>query len=261
MKKKGTPKQARSLSLDNVVSEGEATAARGKAWEEVFGKGRKDGSIHHFSFLAHKYLGERRLEKLGQLDLFRKTQQLPDYIEAENAVRSGWKYFNKVSYGVGEDEGSDKLKIRQCILLYELRSVSPTERQSCLERAGAVCLASAKRGDADFFVRLGRALSQVSDDGPNQEGPHEFAQLLLTHWLTSFLWLMPLKAAASFLAKIQGVANDQTEVDRINVRIRQATSRLPWRPYFYSRRQPLIDCIEDDGSPILTAAGKRLLTD
>ena len=117
-----TPSRSKArLILDNVLTDDEAKAAYDRAWQEEFGTGhqttRKGGSIYRYAFLQSYYMGEKRLEKLGQLELFRNTQRLPDYRRAEDAVKRGWGRWIELEFGIEPDQAKNKLKIKQYQLL------------------------------------------------------------------------------------------------------------------------------------------------
>lgn len=256
------------MVLDDALSCEEGQAEWRRAWTEEFQSGRKGGSCHRFAFLAHHYQGQKRLEKLGLLELFRRTERLPDYQRAEDGVRRGWGRWMELEFGIGVDEARDKLKIRQFVLLYQLhRAKSRASRQRILRGYSVPCGASAARGDNGFFRKLGHAL----DDPPRAEdNTNDFAQVLLDGWLTRFWWLMPLKAVAQDMAGIQGEPDNGKLIARLHARLRQIKRRKAesgrgsflsagWSGCFYSANPPLIDCIEANGRPLFTAAGRRLL--
>jgi hypothetical protein len=256
------------LICDHVLSDGEYAKACDQAFKEQFGDGCKDGSIHQQAFLTSLYAGLKRLETLGQLELFRKTCQLPDYSRAEDAVRRGWGHFMELEFGITSDKAKDKLRIRQCQLLDAVRGASTHgARTRILRDFWKVCAGSAKWGDTGFFRKLGHALG----DAPrSKEGINDFAQVLLNNWLTSFWWLMPLKAVAQDMARIQGKPDDAKMITSFNTRLRQIRSRkvesrpgaffsAGWNGCFYSTSPPLIDYIERDGRPVINAVGRGVL--
>src|SRR6266508_3384188 len=142
-------------------------------------------------FSAHQYLGVKRLEKKGLLELFYKTQRLPDYPRAEDAVRRGWGRWVELEFGISADQAKDGLKIRQFRMLYELRGTSTREARQAVLRRHAVLGRSFERGDDEFLIRLGRALG---DSPRTEDDTNDFAQVMLHHWLTGFWWLMRLTA-------------------------------------------------------------------
>jgi hypothetical protein len=252
----------RGLSRDEVSQEWS------RAFEEEFRNGRKKGTLYQYAFLAHYYSSEKRLEKLGLLKLFRKTQGLPDYARAEASVKRGWGCWMELEFGITEADAKDPLKIRQFLLLFQLRGAQSREqRQRILRAASIPCGASAARGEDEFFQRLGNVL----DGSPRREDEaYDFAQLLLHNWLTRFWWLMPLKAVAQDMARMQGEPDDTEMVGRLYARLRQIkTRKVPgrkgrffsagWNGCFYSTKPPLIDCIENNASPLLNSSGRRLL--
>jgi hypothetical protein len=244
------------LVFDNVLS-GDEDEPFDRAWKDEYGDdGSKAGSIYRFAFLAHHYAGEKRLEKLGQLALFRKTQGLPDYAKAEKAVKRGWGKFMEQQYGIIASEATDKLKFRQYQLLYQLRgSKTREDRRNALRPFAEICEVSARRADDVFFRKLGNALT---DAARTKENTNDLAEVLLSNWLTGFWWLMPLKAAANDLARLQGIGDDPSSIKKLYQCIRQITTR-GWNDCFYSHSTLLIDCIERGGIPLLNAAGRRLI--
>jgi hypothetical protein len=166
------------MTLDHVLSDEESETAFDQAWNEVFGKdARKNGSIHDQIFLAHFYMGEKRLENLRQLDLFRKSQQLQDYRKAEDALKRGWVRWMELEFGLAPAQGKDKLKIRQYQLLKDLRRNQTREsRQEILSRYSVVIGCSAKKQDDTFLQLLGHALD---DPARKFEGTNDFAHVSL----------------------------------------------------------------------------------
>jgi len=257
------------LIADHVLSDEEAETAFDQAFKEEFGdRARKDGSIHRCAFLASQYAGEKRLEKLGQLELFRQTQKLPDYRRAEDAVRRGWAHFMALEFRMGAESAGDKLKIRQYLLLDTIRRTPSGEaRRRVLGRFSKVGLASFLVGDVGFLRMLGRTL----DDPPRKKHDnYDTAQVLLRYWLTGFWWLMPLQAVAADMARIQGDPENVQLIGRFSYRLRQIVSRRSkgapgasyssgWNGCFYSSRPPLIGSIENDGRHVFTDVGRRLL--
>ena len=230
-----------------------------RAWQEEYGE-RRQGSVYHFAFLAHLYAGEADLEKRGLVGLFRKTQQLPDYRRAEDAVKRGWSHWVRQEFGI--QKPTDELAVRQFMLLYDIRRAKSREtRRQILCRSSVPCSVSAKRGDDEFFRRLGRAL----EDTPRGATGASLMHVLLANWLTAFWWLMPLKAVASDMATVL----EGQSVNTIFQNLRQVTTRRSpprpgaffstgWNGVFYSADPPLIDFIQPDGSPFLNVFGRRL---
>lgn len=239
-----------------------------RAHDEEFGGGRKRGSLSRFAFLAHHYGGEKQLESVGQLELFRRTQRLPDYQRAEDAVRRGWGRWIELELGISADEANDPLKVAQFVLLYGLRHAKSREaRQQLLASSPIACGFSAGRGDDTFFISLGHVLD---DPPPAQAAERDFTQVLLHNWLAGFWWLMPLNAVAHDIARIQGKPEDEKTIAGLYQRLRKIQSRRAescpgaffsggWNGVFYSSQPPLIDCIEKAGRPLLNATGRRLL--
>lgn len=267
--KDGERNEAGRLICDHVLSDAEFAAVSDRAFKEEFGEnGRKNGSHHRYAFLESYYAGEKRLEMLGKLELFRRTQRLPDYARAEDAIKRGWARFMESEFGISADEAGDKLKMRQNQMLYALRSAATRDARPQILRAfRIVCAESARCADDHFFRKLGHAL----DDPPRiAKGTYDFPQVLLHHWLTGFWWLMPLKAVADDIARIQGCPNDNKKIKSFKQRLWQFKSRKPvnqaraffssgWTGCFYSTNPPLIDRINCDGTLLLNATGRRLL--
>lgn len=117
-----------------------------------------------------------------------------------------------------------------------------------------------------------RILRHIKADPPRrrEKGYRQFIHVLLANWLTAFWWLMPLKAVAGDMAENEGRPGDPEAIGRFYQNLRQITTRrtppLPgaffsagWNGVFYSTSPPLIEWIENDGSPHLSAEWKRLL--
>ena len=103
-----------------------------------------------------------------------------------------------------------------------------------------------------------------------EESDNDFAQVLLHHWLTGLWWLMPLSAVGAEIARIQGKPDAGDMIRKFNQRLRKIRTRKPedasgkffsqgWNGCFHSTHPPLIDCIEENGCPLLNATGRRLL--
>jgi hypothetical protein len=254
------------IRLQHGLTAEELYEAVKRARNEVFGEDLcKGGAVHSWAFLASHYTSEKRLDKIGQLELFRKTQRLPDYQRAEDAIKRGWARWVELEFGISADQARDELKIQQFFLLYELHGATFREaRQRILKLGSVPCGKSAAHGDDGFFQRLGDAL----DDGARKKnGEHDFNMSLLYNWLTSFWWLMPLKNVAEDMARIQGTPG---MAQKFNARIRQIKSRrvegyrgafysAKWNGCFYSTSPPLIDFIDPAGKPSLNQTGRRLL--
>lgn len=254
------PTQPRVIALDFGLTEEEVDAAFDRAWREEIKPGRKGGSINRFAFLAHHYAAEEGLKKRDRLDLFRKTQRLPDYRRAEDAVARGWERFMELKFGIKKEEASDKLRIRQFLVLHRLRGAAcREERQRILRSSKIPCGMSATRGDDEFFRRLGHALKEPPRE---EDETYDFAEYLLSFWLTGFWWLMPLVAVAEDMARRQG---DLRTVGRFNHRLKQYKSRTGkggfftagWGGCFYSTDPPLIERIETHGTIVPAIHGRR----
>jgi hypothetical protein len=256
------------LILQQDLEHQEFQELQHRAWADVFGTdSRKKGSIREFLFLASYYAGEERLKKAGLLEFFRKTQKLPDYRRAEDAIKRGWSKWVELEFGICADDNKNKLKIRQFVLLFELRGArSRDERQRILRGNRVECMASAAKGDDDFFRKLGRTLD---DPGRTNYATHDFSQVLLHNWLTGFWWLMPLKPIAHEIARIQGEPDNVTLVEQFYNRLKKFTTRrspgkkgsyfsADWNGCFYSTDPLLIGSLERDGSPLFSTAGRAM---
>jgi hypothetical protein len=230
-----------------------------RAEREVYGASkREDRSIYKFAFLAHHYAGERSLENSGQLAFLRKAQRLSDYRKAEEGVKRGWARWMKLRWGITPKDAADPFKTDQFRLLEQLRRAhSDSARQKELQRGADLCRESAARGDLAFFRRLG---STLTSEGKPADDEFLFVQAVLANWLTGFWWLMPLKAVANEMAKIEGKPDLE---QKYYARLRKLKSRGSkvggWRGVFHSASSPLIGSVENNGQLVLTVAGRRLL--
>src|SRR5690349_16413786 len=103
-----------SLTLEETHAEFE------RAFRQEY-ENRPRGSLSRFTFHAHFYAGEADLRKRGLLDLFRKSQTLPEYQRAQDAIRRGWSRWIQQEFSIEPERNTDPLTVRQFLLLYQLR--------------------------------------------------------------------------------------------------------------------------------------------
>jgi hypothetical protein len=199
--------------------------------------------------------------------LFRKTQSLPDYSRAEEAVKRGWGRWIELEFGLKPKEARDKLKIRQFLLLHSIRAEkSPERRREWLRSHAPTCFRSALQRDDGLFRLLGKALA----DEPRKEmDTNDFTLVLLHNWLTRLWWIMPIKAVAVDFARLQRQADESAMIKKYNQRLWQTQTRATggggyfsqgWIGVFYSSKPSLISCLEPDWTPVYTPEGGRLRT-
>lgn len=222
----------------------------------------KGGSEGDFLFLMQHCMGEAYLKKRRLLGLFRKTQQLPDYNRAADAVRRGWQRWVELDLGARADDSD--LKFRQAVTVYELQHAPPDAQPQILNSQSELLKASPDDG---FRHKIAYAWSHPAG---TKDSTRDFTRVVLHNWLTGFWWLMPLKNVAADFARIQGIPNDTEAQKRFYDNLRQLTSRRTegkpgayysggWNGCFYSTDPPLVEYIEADGRPTFTTEGRRLL--
>jgi hypothetical protein len=255
-----TRKNRMVLQGELLGSESELEAT--KAWQRAMeGVSARDFTIHGCLFQMQHCMGEANLKKRRLLELFRKTQRLPDYSRAADAVRRGWQRWVELDLGVRADDS--KLKKLQAIARYELQHAPPEAQPQIFNSQSEIWKASADDG---FSQKIAYALSHPAG---TKDSTRDFARVLLHNWLTGFWWLMPLKSVAADFARIQGTSNDTGARQKIYDNLRQITSRRTeghpgayysagWNGCFYSTSPPLIHCFETNGKPLFSAEGRRL---
>jgi hypothetical protein len=256
------------MNVFSGLSQDEGKEIWDQVWKEEFARGQRSYSLCRYTFRAFFLTAEKDLEMRGQLALFRRTQRLPDYPRAEDAIKRGWATWLQQEFRIGPNEATDYLAMHQFLLLYGLRCDKSREARQERERRSSKLIAACNaRDDKEFFRRL----RHVRAEPPRKrEGYREFVQVLLANWLTSFWWLTPLKVVAYDMARIDGKANDSKAINNRYQNLRQITTRRKppspgaffsagYNGVFYSTKPPLVKDITPNGSPQFNYIGKRLL--
>jgi hypothetical protein len=249
------------VNLTTTLSEAELEGIFNQVWKEEFRAGRRDFDFCRYAFRAWLVAGEKDLERRGLLDLFHRTQRLPDYPRAEDAIKRGWANWAKQEFRMGgPNEAKDYQAMHQRFLLWGVRHDSTVEaRRERIQRSSKLLDWSRGEGDKEFFRKLRH---DRAEPPCKREGHRDFIQVLLTRWLTAFWWLMPLKLVAYDMARAEGKANDAGAVNSRYQNLRQITTRrkppVPgvyfsagYNGVFYSTKPSLIKDIHPDGSPVL----------
>jgi hypothetical protein len=254
------------MTLLAALSDAEAEAIWEQVWKEEFAPG-KDYSLYRYLFRASHLTAERDLERRGLLDTFRRTQQLPDYPRAQDAIKRGWGNWAYQAAGIDAKAQRKYDSLHQHLLLYGLRrDQSSKARQERRRRSVKLIEYSKAHGDSELL----RKLRHVADPSRKHEGYREFIQVLLTNWLPSFWWLMPMKLVAFDMARIDGRADDSETIGKRYQNLRQITTRrVPPSPgvffsggyngVFYSTKPTLVKDVQSNGLPRFHDWAKRLL--
>lgn len=208
--------------------------------------------FHHRALLK----GEQRAGVVGKKALARwqVSKLLPQYGETESSVIEGWRRFIQNTLRIPRAKQADKLAVNRAIILDGWRRAGTEEhRAKVLSREANAIRVLAASGDVAFFRSLGRLLNSRSR---SSLGAYNYAHAMLSHWLTSYLWLMRGKTASDWLAASFGACPETArEGDRV-LRHFNATKHA----YGLKSRNPsLIDRIEPNGDLKSTAEGRELL--
>lgn len=203
---------------------------------------------HHRALLE----GELRAQTKGK-EFFECARNLPQYRAAAASVVEAWRKLLKNIEGVPEERQTDAYAINRAIILGSCRRArnEGDVARMLKERAQSIEV-FAENGDVEFFRSLGRLLS--APPRSSLEAYH-YAHCVLSHWLTSYLWLMPERIAADHLAAWFGETPVSTkDSDKALRHFKKTKAQYELKAHWPN----LIDEIQPDGKLILTAEGKRL---
>jgi hypothetical protein len=211
---------------------------------------RCGGDIALWLYIRAFVEGEYWIWRRGE-EHFRRwvvAKKFPEYKEIETSVIEGWRTYVENTLKIPKNQQTDSYLFNCALFLDRLRQKRRTDQAPDLfKKDSSTINAAASRGDVDFFRRVGRVLNETKPGGRNQ---FEFSRLLLSHWLTSYLWLMPEKIAAEWLARWLGVENS---LRRFRAAKHEGYALKSYDP-------SLINHIEKDGTLKLTAEGRRLFS-
>ena len=243
---------------------------------------RSGGDVALYFHLSAVFEGEHRARCHNReaLACWLRSKRLAQYRQAEASVIEGWRKFVKNTLGVPahqnakrslvrpsatvkestlycpNEQQADDYAINQAIILSTLRRGRDTEQVAALlkERADSIRTFAAS-GDIDFFRALGRLISAPSRS--SQLPAYEYAHVLLSHWLTGFLWLMPERLAADWVARGQG-RNPQIakEADKELRHFKETKHDYGLK----SHTPTLIERIKRNGDLVFTRVGHDFLT-
>jgi hypothetical protein len=246
-------------------------------------RNRSGGDIalweHHRALLEGEAVAKAHGEQAYRF--FILARNLPQYQDAEASVKEGWRLYVEHDLGIpahrpatrrpakpsrsnvresiaylSKDLQADDYAINVAIVLDAVRSASDDKERSKIlhERAQSIH-AFAEDGNLDFFRRLGRLLSEPSNS--TSQAKYAFTRVLLSEWLTSFLWLMPEKLAADHLALRLGQEPAANATD-LGKRLRRfKKSKAGYR--LKAHRPSLIKVVTREGGIIPTPEGERRL--
>lgn len=201
-------------------------------------------------FLASQYVGEARLKRTGQFQLYERTKQLPDFPKALESARKGWSRFCEIEYGLDDAAQHNQKQIQEMLLLEAVRRAKDDEdRLKAIHNRWGYFLYAFLGGRLDFFRRLGTALSSTP---PKAGSDRETAHTLLNYWLTRFLWLMDGETLAGAVAQINNVRGPKGFTDRL----KHAKNR--WE--LFASKPALVIGFTDEGEMRFSPGGESLLT-
>jgi len=208
---------------------------------------------------------------------WRRSKKLLQYEAAEASVIEGWRKFientlhiprhavatrvhiepsenvRESTLYLPKEQQADAYFINRAIILAAVRRATNEQAIRVLvERADSIRTFAAS-GDVDFFRALGRL---VSAPPRSQSRGYDYAHTMLSHWLTSYLWLMPEKIAADSIAVWCGSKPRTAKQSEKELRHFKEVKR----DYKLKGHTPsLIDHIEGSGNIVFTSQGKNIL--
>jgi hypothetical protein len=210
---------------------------------------------------------------------WRKTTLLPQFKTVEVSVISGWRKYVENTLRIprqatakrthlqpsaavrastlylAKNQQADDYAINQAIIFDACRRAKNDAEIAHLliERADSIQTFAAS-GDTNFFRHLGRLLgTQKSSDLEE----YQYAEYLLSHWLTDFLWLMPERVAADLVEKRQQRKTPKTarESDKALRHLKDTKRKYQLR----SHQPTIVAQIDSKDNLVLTAPGRALL--
>jgi hypothetical protein len=204
---------------------------------------------HHRALLEGKY----RICSKGKEALrgWALVQKLPQFKAAEESVAQGWRKLVKGTLRLPIELQTDKHAVNRAIIFDGLRRVRNEHQVAEILKERAESIHSfAANGDVRFFRSLGRLLNQCSNSSLR---PFTYAHMMLSHWLTDYLWLMPERTASDCLANWRG-QKLKTAKDGDKELRRFKETKHDYR--IKSHKPSLVDHIEADGTLVLTLKGR-----
>jgi hypothetical protein len=145
-------------------------------------------------------LGERKICRRGKKHWisYLLTKRLKQYPAVEKSVIGGWRRFIKHTTRIPSRKQADNYAKNCWIVLDGLRRKPRSQHAEILKHRAGTFRAAAMRGDTDFFRAVGRLLSRAGRSGYLKR--FEYAEAMLSRWLTDYYWLMPAKLASYLLS-------------------------------------------------------------
>lgn len=243
---------------------------------EAFGRSGGDVALwyHHSALLEGEWAILRQGPKAVRM--WALAKRVPQYRAAEESVIGGWRKFVENTLGIlarlvatrthvqptarirertlylPHPQQADNYAINQAIILGACRRAKNDQEVARLlvERADSIRTFAAQ-GNVDFFRSFGRLLSPLPSSSLRR---FEYAQFVLSHWLTSYLWLMPERTASDLTARLLG-KNPATakEGDKELFHFKEVKRDYKLRPH----RPSLVNC-DSNGNVVLTDQGRSL---
>lgn len=221
---------------------------------EAFKRCKGDAALwqHHRALLEGEfYIGYGGKENRTGWVL---TGKLPQFKAAEASVIEGWRKLIKNTMLIKREQQADGNAINRAIIFDACRRAKKDEqiKQILKERADSIGTFAAS-GDVSFFRSLGRLLSPLRSSSSLRV--YDYAHTMLSHWLTSFLWLMPERTASDCLAGWLGrEPKTATEGDKELRHFKEIKRDYKLR----SHKPSLIYGIEANGNLIITPYGRSI---
>lgn len=222
--------------------------------EEALERCRGDAALwfHYRAILEGEY--RARLHSREAWAGWRRSKLLPQYEDAEASIIEGWAKFLYNTWRLPRTEQTDPMAVnRALVLLYCRRAKDKDQASAILKERASSIEALAEAGDVDFFKNLGRLLSSPPRSSFRN---YDYAHEMLSHWLTSFLWLMPERTAADCLAGWRGCRPQTVEAgDRELRHYKEIKADYKLK----SHKPSLINHIKSNGDLVFTPEGRRVL--
>jgi hypothetical protein len=207
--------------------------------------------FHHRALLE----GEFRIRNQGKKAWtgWVLARTLPQFKIAEASVIEGWRKFLENALLLPREQQADIHAINRAIIFDGCRRARNEQQLAGIlqARAPSICEFAAT-GQVPFFRTFGRLLNP-SSRSPLQA--YDYVHAMLSHWLTSHLWLMPERTASDCLAGWRGQKPKTTrEGDKVLWHFKKTKHGYKLK----SHRPSLVGHIESDGMFILTPQGRSL---
>lgn len=219
------------------------------AWERSGG----DAALwfHHLALIEGCLNIHNRDEQA--LQAFAAFMKLPQFRDCEASVIEGWRKFTENVTGVPPELQRDDYA-KNCAIVIDALRRQPAKAAEVLKERPETFGEAARQGNVEFLKHVGRLLTKRR--ASNHLRDFDYAQAILSHWLTSYLWLMPERTAADFLAErfLKRISSEQ-DSDRELRHFRKVKASYGLK----SHRPTLVVEIKPDGSIVFTAEGIQLL--